>query len=114
MSPSRAAAIIGCLLFGAALPSPAVAAQGCGVVSRPFTDGGAQVTVRKGALKCSTARGLMRRYWNTSVDAFKRRVQLRYAGIRWTYRPTVNDFPYRWSCTGGGRNRDRFQVTARE
>lgn len=56
----------------------------------------------------------MRRYWNTSVDAFKRRVQLRYAGIRWTCRPTVNDFPYRWSCTGGGRNRDRFQVTARE
>jgi hypothetical protein len=92
----------------------ASAARDCGVVGRPFTDGGAEVTVAKGALRCATARGLMRRYWRTSADAFTRTVRLRHGGIRWTCRPTVDDFPYRWACNGGGPSRDRFRVTARE
>ena len=114
MSTLRASPLLGCVLVAIALPAPAEAARGCGVVDRPFTDGRAQVSVNKGALKCSTARGLMRRYWKTSVDAFTRRVQVRYAGVRWTCRPTVDDFPYRWSCNGGGPDRTRFRVTARE
>jgi hypothetical protein len=95
-------------------PSVASADRACGVVGRPFTDGGAEVAVRSGALRCAPARGLMRRYWSRSVDAFTRPVRLRHAGIRWSCRPTTDDFPYRWSCSGGGPSRDRFRVTARE
>ena len=95
-------------------PAPASAAQSCGVVSRQFTDGGAQVIIVKGRLKCATARTLMRRYWGTRVTAFRETVGLRVAGIRWTCRPTTSDFPFRWACSGGGPRRDRFRVTARE
>jgi hypothetical protein len=56
----------------------------------------------------------MRRYWTTSTDAFTRTVRLRHAGIRWTCRPTTDDFPYRWACRGGGREQNRHRVTARE
>jgi hypothetical protein len=105
------AAVLAVLMAGA---GPASADRACGVVGRPFTDGGASVTVRTGALRCTTARGLYRRYWNRSVDAFTRSARFRYAGIRWTCRPTTNDFPYRWSCSGGGPSRNRFRVTARE
>jgi hypothetical protein len=111
----RAAALVCAIATGLAFaPAPAEAARDCGVVGRPFTDGGAEVTVAKGELKCTTARGLLRRYWTTSVDAFARRLTVRHAGIRWTCRPTTDDFPYRWRCTGGGPDRNRFAVTARE
>jgi hypothetical protein len=111
----RVAALVCAGTAGLALaPASADAARACGVVGRPFTDGGAAVTVAKGDLRCATARGLMRAYWSRSFDAFTRRVTLRHAGIRWTCRPTTDDFPYRWACTGGGPNRDRFRVTARE
>ena len=115
--PARRRLAARCVALGvlaAALPAPASAARACGAVDRPFTDGAAEVTVRKGDLRCSTARGLLRRYWGRSVDAFTRRVRLRHAGIRWTCRPTTDDFPYRWACRGGGPARDRFRVTARE
>ena len=94
--------------------APADAATACGVVARPFTDGGASVVVRKGALRCTTARALLRRYWRTRPDAFSSTVRLRHAGIRWTCRPTTEDFPYRWECRGGGPSRSRFRVTAAE
>ena len=113
MSRSAASLVVALAVLGASAPA-ASADRACGVVGRPFTDGGAQVAVRKGALRCTTARGLMRRYWRTSVDAFTRTQRLTYAGIRWTCRPTVDDFPYRWACTGGGPQRSRFRVTARE
>jgi hypothetical protein len=103
------------LLVAPALAPPAASAdRSCGVTGRPFTDGGAEVTIRKGSLRCTTARSVMRRYWRTRVDAFTRTVRVRVAGIRWTCRPTVDDFPYRWACTGGGPARDRFRITARE
>lgn len=98
----------------AVVPASASADRDCGVVARPFTDGGAEVVIRKGSLQCTTARGLMRRYWGTRVDAFDRRIELRVAGIRWVCRPTVRDFPYRWECRGGGVGRDRLRVTARD
>ena len=101
------------LLLGVMTP-PAEAARACGVVGRPYTDGGASVVIRKGALRCATARGVYRRYWSRSVDAFTRTVRLRYAGIRWVCGPTVDDFPYRWLCRGGGPSRNRFRVTAAE
>jgi hypothetical protein len=110
---AAAAAVAGAVAVGASA-APAHAARDCGVVGRPFTDGGAEVRVAKGSLRCATARGLYRRYWSTSVDAFARTVRVRHAGIRWTCRPTTGDFPYRWACTGGGPDRDRFRVTARE
>jgi hypothetical protein len=109
--PVVAAIVLGAMLCGA---PPASADRACGVVGRPFTDGGAEVTVRTGALRCTTARGLMRRYWSRSVDAFTRPARFRHAGIRWSCRPTTSDFPYRWSCSGGGPARNRFRVTARE
>ena len=105
--------VVALAVLGASAPT-ASADRACGVVGRPFTDGGAEVAVRKGALRCTTARRLMRRYWSMGFDAFTRTRRLRYAGIRWTCRPTVDDFPYRWACTGGGPRRTRFRVTARE
>jgi hypothetical protein len=93
---------------------PAHGATRCGTVDRPYTDGGAEVVITKGKLRCSTARGLMRRYWGIRADAFQTIVSLRHAGISWRCRPTVDDFPYRWTCTGGGPSRNRFRVTARE
>ena len=95
-------------------PPAAPAATPCGDVGRPYTDGSAEVVIRKGALRCSTARGLYRRYWSRSVDAFTRTVRLRHAGIRWICRPTTDDFPYRWLCRGGGSSRNRFRVSAAE
>lgn len=105
------ASALGSLATGATTAS---AAKRCGTVARPFTDGGAVVVIRKGDLRCATARGLLRAYWRTEVAAFRSVVRLRHAGIRWTCRPTVGDFPFRWECRGGGRARDRFRVTARE
>jgi hypothetical protein len=103
-----------CCAVLAVWAAPASAARDCGTVGRPFTDGGAEVKVAKGALKCATARALVVRYWRTDFDAFTRTVRLRHAGIRWTCRPTTDDFPYRWRCDGGGAQRDRFRVTAAE
>ena len=115
MPPIRCAALLLAVLAAFAVQPPtAAAARDCGVVGRPFTDGGAEVAVAKGRLTCRTARDILRRYWNTSADAFTRRVTVRAAGIRWACRPTTNDFPYRWACTGGGPDRDRFRITARE
>lgn len=94
--------------------APAQAARDCGVTARAFTDGGARVAVRKGKLRCATARGLMRSYWSTRVEAFSSTVRLKHAGIRWICKPTTDDFPYRWLCRGGGESRNRFRVTARE
>ena len=105
-----AAAAVACL----APAAPADAARPCGTVGRPFTDGGAEVAVAKGRVSCATARGLMRRYWGIRADAFQTSIALRHAGIRWRCRPTTDDFPYRWACNGGGPDRNRFRVTARE
>jgi len=108
-------AVIACAVLAADVgAAPAGAATGCGTVARPFTDGGAVVVVRKGDLRCATARGLLRAYWRTRADAFRSVVRLRHAGIRWSCRPTVEDFPFRWECRGGGSARDRFRVTAHE
>ena len=101
-------------LAGLAAAAPAAAARECGTVGRPFTDGGAEVAVAKGRLRCTTARGLMRRYWGIRADAFQTSIALSHAGIRWRCRPTTDDFPYHWACTGGGPARNRFRVTARE
>jgi hypothetical protein len=98
----------------AVAPADASADRRCGAVPRQFTDGVAEVVVRRGALRCATARGLLRRYWGTRVDAFSRTLSVRFAGIRWRCGPTVSDFPLRWACEGGGPGRDRFRVTARE
>ena len=97
-----------------AAPPPAHAATDCGTVDRPFTDGGAEATIAKGRLRCATARGLYRRYWGIRADAFETVIVLRHGGISWRCRPTTDDFPYRWSCDGGGPSRNRFRVTARE
>ncbi len=80
------------------LERPAREAKNCGIAARPYTDGGALVTVRKGALKCATERGVMRAYWQSEVYAFRSTVRLKHAGIRWTCRPTTLDFPFRWQC----------------
>jgi hypothetical protein len=102
------------VLAALAVPAAAPAARSCGSVDRPFTDGGAMVTVRKGDLRCSTARAVLRRYWSLEPAAFQQRRRVRHAGIRWTCRPTTDDFPYRWSCTGGGPDRNRYRITAAE
>ena len=102
-------------LVFAAGAMPAEAATNCGSVRRPFTDARPLVTITKGSLTCATARGVMRAYWKRSVDAFSRRVRLRYRGIRWVCFPTTaGEVPNRWACRGGGPERDRFRVRARE
>ena len=84
-------------------------------MKRPFTDARPLVTITKGSIACSTARGVMSKYWHRSVDAFSRRVRLRYRGIRWVCFPTSGgEIPNRWACRGGGPARNRFRVTARE
>ena len=111
----RRAALMTALLASVAAAAPATAARSCGTVDRQFTDARPLVTITKGSIRCRTARGVMRAYWGTSVDAFTRTVRLRHAGIRWICRPTVvDDVPNRWACRGGGPDRNRFRVTARE
>ena len=98
-----------------ATAAPAIGATDCGSIRRPFTDARPLVSITKGSLRCATARGVMRAYWNRSVDAFTRTVRLRHAGIRWVCRPTVaGEVPTRWACRGGGPARNRFRVAARE
>ena len=99
----------------AAGAAPASAARSCGTAKRPFTDARPAVSITKGRIQCSTARGVMRAYWKRDVSAFTKTVRLRYAGIRWVCRPTVGgEVPNRWACRGGGPSRNRFRVTARE
>ena len=89
--------------------SPATAARGCDTVRRPYTDASPIITVVRGPVRCANARGVMKRYWLSEVLAFRKTKTLRFAGIRWTCRPTGSGFPTRWRCTSR-----RSTVTARE
>jgi hypothetical protein len=107
-----ATVIAGALAAGA---PHAQAATDCGSARRPFTDARPLVSITKGDMACSTARGVMRRYWNRSVDAFSQTVRLRYRGVRWVCRPTSGgEVPNRWVCRGGRPARNRLRVLARE
>jgi hypothetical protein len=113
MHPARIP--LAAVVLGLIIAVPAEAATNCGSVRRPFTDARPSVTVTKGSIKCSTARGVMSKYWGTTVTAFRSTVALRYRGIHWVCKPTVRgEVPSRWACRGGGPNRNRFRVRAED
>lgn len=86
-------------------------AKRCGHTHRAFTDGAPAVFVARGSTSCTSARELMRRYWQADpTGAAARSVTLR--GVRWRCRRvTPTSVPGAWACRSPS---GRSVVTAAE